>query len=81
MIQVDESSLSFGGNVSLTQLMEILDGASSKCDKYAYGKELAKHIDLVATVPVRNVRMHIVILFSGDSSIEFKKKKKKAKKL
>lgn len=54
-ITANESSLTFGGNVSLTELMETLQGAATKCDKYTYGTHLAKHIDLVATVPVRNV--------------------------
>ncbi|XP_055326065.1 uncharacterized protein LOC129579905, partial [Sitodiplosis mosellana] len=53
-MKADESSLSFGGNVSLNELMDTLNGAATKCDKYTYGTELAKHIDLVATIPVRN---------------------------
>ncbi|XP_031636493.1 xanthine dehydrogenase-like [Contarinia nasturtii] len=53
-IKADESSLIFGGNVSLTELMETLRGAATRCNKYTYGTELAKHIDLVAHVPVRN---------------------------
>lgn len=56
-IKADESSLSFGGNVSLNELLETLKGAATKCDKYTYGTEMAKHIDLVATVPVRNVNI------------------------
>lgn len=57
IIKADESSLSFGGNVSLSELMDTLRGAATKCDKYTYGIEMAKHIDLVATVPVRNVNV------------------------
>lgn len=51
----DASALTFGANVSITELMETLKMAATKCDKYTYATELAKHLDLVATVPVRNV--------------------------
>lgn len=54
-IKADESSLTFGGNVSLTELMETLERMAKECCYYTYGIELAKHIDLIATVPVRNV--------------------------
>lgn len=43
--------------MSLTELMETLERMSKMCNSYAYGIELAKHIDLVATVPVRNVNI------------------------
>lgn len=55
IMKADESSLSFGGNVSLNELMDTLIEAAAKCDKYTYGTEMAKHIDHVATVPIRNV--------------------------
>lgn len=51
----DTSALIVGANVSLTELMETLNVAGTKCEKYTYATEMAKHIDLVATVPVRNV--------------------------
>lgn len=56
-ISADASSLTFGGNVSLTELMETLEGAATKCDQYTYASHLAKHLDLVATVSVRNVNI------------------------
>lgn len=55
-IVVDESALVIGANVSLTELMQTLKIAATKSDKYAYGTEMVKHLDLVATVPVRNVK-------------------------
>ena len=51
----DAAALTIGGNVSLTELMDTLQIAATKCDKYTYASEMVKHIDLVATVPVRNV--------------------------
>ncbi|KAG4066736.1 hypothetical protein HA402_012803 [Bradysia odoriphaga] len=53
-ISVNENSFVVGANVSLTELMETLQQAATKYDHYSYGKHLADHIDLVATVPVRN---------------------------
>lgn len=55
MIVADESTLSFGGNVSLTELMETLREVSAKYEFYAYANHVATHIDLIASVPVRNV--------------------------
>lgn len=60
-IKDDESCLSFGGNVSLTELMNTLKEAATKYEYYTYGIEMAKHIDLVATVPVRNVNIKIFL--------------------
>lgn len=58
-ITVNENSFTVGANVSLTELMETLQVAAAKYDFYSYGKRLADHIDLVATVPVRNVKVFI----------------------
>lgn len=55
VIIADESTLTFGGNVSLTDFMDTLNRVSSRYDYYEYAKYLAKHIDLMAHVPVRNV--------------------------
>lgn len=57
IIKADERSLMFGGNVSLTELMETLEQVAKEYDNYSYGAELAKHIDLVATLSVRNVNI------------------------
>ncbi|XP_055609369.1 xanthine dehydrogenase/oxidase-like [Uranotaenia lowii] len=48
------SNLTVGANVSLTELMTILTETSNKNSNYGYLKELVKHIDLIANVPVRN---------------------------
>uniref|UniRef100_A0A240PM44 FAD-binding PCMH-type domain-containing protein n=1 Tax=Anopheles epiroticus TaxID=199890 RepID=A0A240PM44_9DIPT len=47
-------SLIIGANVSLTELMAILDEASA-AKGYEYCREIVKHLDLIANVPVRNV--------------------------
>lgn len=44
-----------GANVSIAELMETLQKAAAKYEKYFYAMHLVKHLDLVATVPVRNV--------------------------
>lgn len=48
------NELIVGGGVSLTDFMTILSDASTKNNKFSYCKELVKHIDLIANVPVRN---------------------------
>ncbi|XP_058461613.1 uncharacterized protein LOC131436745 [Malaya genurostris] len=48
------NELLVGGNVSLTEFMTILSEAANKTNNLSYCTELAKHIDLVASVPVRN---------------------------
>lgn len=59
----DASALTIGANVSLTELMDTLQMAATKCDKYTYATELAKHLDLVASVPVRNVKLFFFLHF------------------
>lgn len=49
-----ESELVLGGNVTLTETMEILNKASNQSG-FEYCKHLVHHIDLIANVPVRNV--------------------------
>ncbi|XP_066582260.1 uncharacterized protein [Prorops nasuta] len=53
-IEKTENSLTFGGNVSLTVLMESCT-KFSKDPGFEYLRHLAHHIDLVASVPVRNI--------------------------
>lgn len=47
------NTITLGGNVSLTETMDIFQKASVK-PGFEYLKELLKHIDLIANVPVRN---------------------------
>lgn len=55
MITVNEKEMVFGGNVTLTDMMNALQMAATKYDFYSYAEQMAKHIDLVANVPVRSV--------------------------
>lgn len=48
------SEIVLGGNVSLTETMDILTNVSNKSG-FEYTKHLIHHIDLIANVPVRNV--------------------------
>ncbi|XP_062708343.1 xanthine dehydrogenase isoform X1 [Aedes albopictus] len=48
------NELVVGGNVSLTEFMDILTDSANKNNNFSYCKELVKHIDLIANVPVRN---------------------------
>ncbi|XP_055686273.1 uncharacterized protein LOC129791793 [Lutzomyia longipalpis] len=43
-----------GGNVNLTEMMEILERAATQKPEFTYCRVLNKHIDVVASVPVRN---------------------------
>ncbi|XP_049290771.1 uncharacterized protein LOC125767868 [Anopheles funestus] len=47
-------ALIIGANVTLTELMGILDEATV-ANGYEYCREMVKHLDLIANVPVRNV--------------------------
>ncbi|PNF35793.1 Xanthine dehydrogenase [Cryptotermes secundus] len=52
---VTEPTLTLGGNVSLTDCIKLFNSLSKKKSNYAYTAVLARHIDLIANVPVRNV--------------------------
>lgn len=52
------NELVIGANVNLTETMEILTKASVT-EGFEYCKELVKHIDLIANVPVRNVSVSL----------------------
>lgn len=61
---IAQDFITFGGNVTLTEMIDILQ-KGSKNDGFEYCKLVADHIDLVANVPVRNVRMlHKLSCFS-----------------
>lgn len=53
-IRKDNDTLTIGGNVSLTVAMETFE-KYSKEPGFKYLQHLAKHIDLIASVPVRNI--------------------------
>lgn len=45
----------FGANTTLTNAMSLLTDIGTSHNQFSYFKQMAKHIDLVANVPVRNV--------------------------
>ncbi|XP_017763664.1 PREDICTED: xanthine dehydrogenase/oxidase-like isoform X2 [Eufriesea mexicana] len=53
-VKKDNNTLTIGGNVSLTVAMQTFE-KYSKEPNFEYLHHLAKHIDLIASVPVRNV--------------------------
>lgn len=63
MITVNEKEMVFGGNVTLTDMMNALQMAAKKYNFYSYAEQMAKHIDLVANVPVRSVSFNCFLLF------------------
>jgi xanthine dehydrogenase/oxidase len=50
-----DATLTLGGNMSLNDCMKLFNTVSKKKSNYAYTEVLARHIDLIANVPVRNV--------------------------
>lgn len=59
---ITKDELIIGANVSLTETMQILMNASTQFPQYEYCVNVAKHIDLVANVPVRNVIFFFYLL-------------------
>lgn len=57
-ISKTNDSLTIGGNLSLTAVMETFNKYSNKSN-FEYLKHLADHIDLIASVPVRNVCIRV----------------------
>ncbi|XP_063699693.1 uncharacterized protein LOC134830217 [Culicoides brevitarsis] len=53
-VNMGKDAVVIGGNVSLTETMNILTKAAATIPAFEYCKEMVKHIDLVAHVPVRN---------------------------
>lgn len=51
---IDENEVVLGGNVSLTETMNILTQAATSEPGFEYCTEIVKHLDLVASVAVRN---------------------------
>ena len=52
--KLNSNSLEIGGNVTLTEAMEIFTKVAKDNKNFEYLNELVKHIDLIANVPVRN---------------------------
>lgn len=51
-----KDALTIGANVNLTETMRILQEAAGTYREFSYCDQMTKHIDLIANVPVRNVR-------------------------
>lgn len=51
-----DNTLILGGNISLNETIRIFQNVSKQNSKLLYLGKLADHIDLIANVPVRNVR-------------------------
>nr|CAD7596424.1 unnamed protein product [Timema genevievae] len=47
--------VTLGGNVTLREAMEFFNVLSAQDQEYAYTRQIADHIDLIANVPVRNI--------------------------
>lgn len=52
--KLSSDSLELGGNVTLTDSMEIFAKAASENKNFSYLTEVVKHFDIIANVPVRN---------------------------
>ncbi|CRL08602.1 CLUMA_CG021290, isoform A [Clunio marinus] len=52
--KVNDNTLEIGGNVTLTEAMEIFTKVANEKKGFEYLKEFVTHIDLIANVPVRN---------------------------
>jgi xanthine dehydrogenase/oxidase len=55
-------ALTLGGNMSLNDCIKLFNTVSKTEHNYTYTEVLAHHIDLIANVPVRNVR-HLSCLY------------------
>ncbi|CAH1997045.1 unnamed protein product [Acanthoscelides obtectus] len=52
---VDSSSLILGANTTLNRTVEIFNNAANEYPGFLYLRDMAQHILLVATVPIRNI--------------------------
>ena len=53
-VQKEKDSLIFGANVTLTMMKNSFE-KYMKEPRFEYLKQMAKHVDLVASIPIRNV--------------------------
>lgn len=60
---LSSDKLVLGANMSLTRTMEVMNKvAAENPNTFGYLKQLASHIDLIANVPVRNVRNNKLLI-------------------
>lgn len=58
----ENNTLVLGGNISLNRTLEIFREESIKNTNFLYLDKMADHIELMANVPVRNVRINIKLI-------------------
>lgn len=54
--QIQGDHLIIGANMTLTKAIDLFNGISTTHAEFVFLKKVADHIDLIANVPVRNVR-------------------------
>lgn len=59
--QIRGDHLIIGANMTLTKAIDLFNGLSTTNAKFAFLKKVAEHMDLIANVPVRNVRRPKII--------------------
>jgi xanthine dehydrogenase/oxidase len=52
--RINENSLELGGNVTLTETIDIFNEIGNTNKNFEYLKEIAKHVELIGSLPVRN---------------------------
>lgn len=57
---IDGNLLVLGANMTLTKTIYLFNNLSTTNSEFAFLKKVAEHIDLIANVPVRNVRFHLI---------------------
>lgn len=50
------NKLTFGANISINEWMDVLYKIAVDKPEYSYCGQIAKHLDLIATVAIRNVK-------------------------
>lgn len=55
-----DGSLILGGNMTLNETMKVFQQIAETNSKFKYAAQMYQHMDLVAHMPVRNVRIILV---------------------
>lgn len=58
---LSNDKIELGANMSLTEVMELFYTCGTQKQAFSYLTKMADHIDLIATVPVRNVSNSIAL--------------------
>lgn len=62
--QAHNDVLILGANTTLTKAIDLFNSLSTTNAEFAFLKKVAEHIDLIANVPVRNVKYPRICKFS-----------------